>query len=97
MPYSTPPNLFDDIEKNVWKEIGKDAPTVPKRKLAAMRIVAWSTAIAASLALMAVINMKPKASPAAKGVSVEQAFANLSAEDQAYLLEVYQDDIFITE
>ena len=28
---------------------------------------------------------------------VEQAFANLSLEDQAYMLEIYQDDIFMNE
>ena len=42
----------------------------------------------------------PEASPKEETDSfshVERAFANLSQEDQAYLLAVYQEDIFMNE
>ena len=56
-----------------------------------------ATAEAAYVALMLVINMNiSKTSPTTIN-DVDQAFSRLSIDDQAYLLDIHQDDVFITE
>ena len=44
-----------------------------------------------------VLNGHHEPSPAYTMESVEQAFANLNSEDQAYMLEIYNEDIFINQ
>ena len=57
-------------------------------------VLIGTAAVAASITLLLVLN--PFSSGQADGFSkVEQAFAGLSQEDQDYMLEVYQEDIFI--
>lgn len=64
----------------------------------------WTTAIAvaASVAVLLVLNIDfsaPHSSLPSQGNNelqmVDQAFAQLSSADQAYLLEVYQEDVFL--
>lgn len=56
-----------------------------------------ATAEAAYVALMLVINMNiSKTSPTTIN-DVDQAFSRLSIDDQAYLLDIHQNDVFITE
>ena len=58
---------------------------------------AGALAVAASLALLLVLHPFASDEPTDGFTHVEQAFANLSLEDQAYMLEIYQDDIFMNE
>ncbi|MDO4165200.1 MAG: hypothetical protein Q4D56_12590 [Bacteroides sp.] len=95
MPYTTPTGFFDQMEDNVWKEIQREeAVRRHKRKLFRLRSIIGMTAVAASIALLLVFHPGRQDSGL---LQVEQAFANLSNEDQTYMLEVYQDDIFIIE
>lgn len=64
----------------------------------------WTAAIAvaASVAVLLVLNIDfsaPHSSHPSQGNNelqmVDQAFAQLSSADQAYLLEVYQEDVFL--
>ena len=64
----------------------------------------WTAAIAvaASVAVLLVLNIDfsaPHSSLPSQGnnelQAVDQAFAQLSSADQAYLLEVYQEDVFL--
>ena len=66
--------------------------------------VIWAAAIAvaASVAVLLVLNLDFSPSPVAQPsaaqndiLAVDQAFSHLSSEDQAYLLDVYQEDIFL--
>ena len=53
--------------------------------------------IAASIALLLVFHPFSPKEETDSFSHVERAFANLSQEDQAYLLAVYQEDIFMNE
>ncbi len=110
MPYTTPDGFFDQLEDDLWKEMkddflekGKDDADIAERpqigrKSAKLHIVIRSAiAVAASIAVLFVIAMNyPKSSEVSIN-DVDQAFSQLTTADQAYLLNVYQEDVFINE
>ena len=95
MPYSTPDNFFDKLEK----EVKASLPNERKNKHA--RIITMSVlSIAASLLLLFGISttINKKGDDAKKEqynmAAVEKAFNNLNDADQNALLNIYQDDVF---
>ena len=103
MPYTTPEGFLDQLEANVWQEVKADMKmhqTKPRRKLYRLSIVSTLLAVAACLAVVLMIHpfaLKQSTTPTVSLASVEQAYAQLSDDDQAYMLEVYQDDVFLNE
>lgn len=104
MPYTTPEGFLDQLEANVWQEVKADLPTatVTKKKRKSYRIPIISTLLAAAACAAVVFMVHPFATkqssqPVDSFAPVAQAYANLSAEDQAYMLEVYQEDVFLNE
>ena len=108
MPYSTPEGFFKEMEANILEQVKNDKPAPvriqPKKR--SLRKVIWTAAIAvaASVAVLLVLNIDFAAphsslpSQADNGIqAVDQAFAQLSSADQAYLLNVYQEDVFLDE
>lgn len=108
MPYSTPEGFFKEMEANILEQV-KDDKQVPVRrqpkKRPLMKVI-WTTAmaVAASVAVLLVLNidfMAPHSSLPSQAdnemQAVDQAFAQLSSADQAYLLNVYQEDVFLDE
>ena len=51
----------------------------------------------ASVALVLIVNINLSKQSTVSINAVDQAFGKLSTDDQAYLLNVYQEDIFINE
>lgn len=112
VPYTTPDGFFDKLEEDIWKEVKDDylGTTSEKEDLPmtsaeskakkthtlriAMRCV---LALAASVLLAFIINMNFTKQNTATINDVDQAFSQLTTDDQAYLLNVYQDDVFINE
>ena len=95
MPYTTPDGFFDHLEEDIWKEVKNDCQ---KEKPAKMRILMRSMiAVAASIALLLVVNMNLSQPASASINDVDQAFSQLTTDDQAYLLSIYQEDVFINE
>ena len=96
MPYTVPDGFFDQLEENVMNEV-KAQPARKKATVLRMAIRA-AIAIAACIALFLVVK---KVLPQDNDTitddfeNVELAFNNLSTEDQDYLLEVYQDELFL--
>ena len=96
MPYTVPDGFFDQLEENVMNEV-KAQPARKKATVLRMAIRA-SIAIAACIALFLVVK---KVLPQDNDTitddfeNVELAFNNLSTEDQDYLLEVYQEELFL--
>lgn len=95
MPYSTPDNFFDNLEK----EVKASLPSEQKNKHA--RIIIMSVlSIAASLLLIFGISttINKKGDDAKKEqynmAAVEKAFNNLDDADQNDLINIYQDDVF---
>ncbi len=89
MPYTTPDSFFGQLEDKVWKEV-KPAKTY---HLIMRRVIA----AAASVALVFAIGMNLFKTDKASIGDVDQAFSQLTISDQAYLLSVYQEDVFINE
>lgn len=95
MPYSTPDNFFDKLEK----EVKASLPSERKNKHA--RIITMSVlSIAVSLLLFFGISttINNKGDDAKKEqynmAAVEKAFNNLDNDDQNALINIYQDDVF---
>lgn len=84
MPYTLPENSLEDIENEVLSRIG----TPVRRKLLLPAIMGF-TAIAASVLIFAL-------GRGDRGFSnLEEAFANLSIQDQEYITDIYSNDTFI--
>ena len=97
MPYTVPDNFFDELEENVMNEV--KAQPVKKNKAKTIRmVIRTALAVAACLALFLIVKKTlPQDSDNAIDDfdNVELAFNNLSTEDQDYLLEVYQEELFM--
>lgn len=110
MPYTTPDGFFDELEEDIWQEVKNDCqearnaktvamvPEALGRKSAKLRLLMRSAiAVAASIVLVFVVQMNFHRPNTASVTDVDQAFSQLSSDDQAYLLDIYQDDVFINE
>lgn len=113
MPYTTSEDFFDKLEENIWKEVKDDyLAEKPKEnvpivlplgasvhsRISKSRLVMRSIiAVAASVVLVFIVNMNFFRQTTVSINDVDNAFSQLSTDDQAYLLNVYQDDIFINE
>ena len=108
MPYSTPEGFFKEMEANILEQVKDDKPAPVRRqpkKRPLMKVI-WTAAmaVAASVAVLLVLNidfMAPHSSLPSQAdnemQAVDQAFAQLSSADQVYLLNVYQEDVFLDE
>ena len=91
MPYTVPDGFFDELEENVMSKCTQRAHII---RIA----IRTALAIAACIVLLLVVK---KALPQGNDTStddfenVELAFNNLSTDDQDYLLEVYQEELFL--
>ena len=103
MPYSTPDDFFAKMQSNILDAV-QDMPqknTKIKTNRRTVRKWLWpvSLSAAAAVVVMFVINihlLAPNTPTASSDIQdVEQAFAQLSECDQAYIVDVYQDDVFI--
>lgn len=120
MPYTTPDGFFKDMEKNILEAVKDDTPQAvkiqpqsvkvqPKKRPVFKMIWAAAIAVAASVAVLLVLNIDFSAADSSLASShssqpsqaksdleqVDQVFAQLSEADQAYLLDVYQEDVFL--
>ena len=106
MPYSNPEGCFKEMEANILEAVKDDTAQTLKteqKKRPLMRVM-WTAvlAVAASVAVLLVLHIDfsaPHPSHPSQTEqelqAVDQAFAQLSAADQAYLLDVYQEDVFL--
>ena len=108
MPYSTPEGFFKEMEANILEQVKDDKPKpvrIQPKKRPLMKVIwAAAMAVAASVAVLLVLNIDFAASHSSlpsqadnELQAVDQAFAQLSSADQDYLLNVYQEDVFLDE
>lgn len=98
MPYKVPQGAFEEMEDRIWQQVKPTLEVRAKRRPGALRIALYSlSAVAAAWALIFWVQFGKPATHPDGMTGVEQAFHNLSADDQAFMLSVYQDDIFINE
>lgn len=104
MPYTTPHGFLDDLEANVLTTVAADAPVAPiaaaqptVKRRSHLKVV-WLSALSAAAAVTLFLVMHTGFTASADAPSwqtVDEAFAQLSVEDQAFLIDVYQDDVFL--
>lgn len=98
MPYTVPGGAFDELERNVMQRLEADGAIARRGRRSRLRIaVRAALAAAAAVAVLMVMNVALRPAPAYDMAAVEQAFANLSDNDQAYIMEIYEDDLFFNE
>lgn len=100
MPYSVPENFFDTMEENLKTMVKEtdNTPTCSIRKNNHRKWMYLTTGIVAAVALLllTVRIFIPKQSASDYSFDqVELAFNNLSIDDQDFLMEVYEDDVFM--
>ena len=99
MPYTVPDGFFSKLEDSVmevWSE-NTSAAKAKRAKVVRMAIRA-ALAVAACIALFLIVRQTlPKGQDTVTDDfdKVELAFNNLDTEDQDYLLEVYQEELFL--
>ena len=98
MPYTVPNDFFIKMEEDIWKEVKEVSNKKSKSRFLYLNITikALST-IAAAVALFIILDNTFTESKAIEISDVEQAFCNLSHEDQSYIISIYNDDVFINE
>ena len=106
MPYSTPEGFFKEMEANILEQVKDDKTKtvrIQPKKRPLMKVI-WAAAMAASVAVLLILHIDfaaPHSSLPSQAdnemQAVDQAFAQLSSADQAYLLNVYQEDVFLDE
>lgn len=95
LPYSVPEGFFEQFNEHICATVAKETP---RRKilsaLPTWRKIWHTTASAAAIAAL-VIAFKGLAPDAvhAENITIEQAFNNLSDEDQDALLDTYRADV----
>ena len=96
MGYQVPDSFFDQLESNVMQEVKSEVAVAKKSRL---RRITWGTIIgaAAAVALLVTVNLKSTKVNEYSAEDVNQAFSQLQPADQAYLLEVYDEDVFLNE
>ena len=97
MPYTTPSGFFDKMEEDVLKEVVPDRENSPKHKTLYRSLLAGAVAVAASITLLFAFQWQSGRKAEVGFQEVEQAFAQLSDEDQNYILDVYQEDLFMDD
>lgn len=101
MPYSVPDGFFEQLENNVLHEVQQQSlPEKGETARHTRRLTVWIRSIAAVAATIALVWLGGTQLHERQQDSineVEQAFAGLSTDDQAYMLSVYQDDLFMND
>ena len=88
MPYLVPDDFFKKLEEDV------NMKSTRRRR---GYIGSAALTIAAGVALFLVLHLQKPETDAGDFAYVEQAFSQLNTEDQNYILDTYQNDVFINE
>lgn len=95
MPYTTPDNFFDKLEK----EVKASLPSERNNKRTHILTISVLSIAASLLLLFGISTTINKRNNDAKNekynmAAVEKAFNNLDDSDQTALINIYQDDVF---
>ena len=97
MPYTMPDRFFDDMEEEVMARVDVMNAKKRRRKTVALRWMMYAASVAACI-ILTITTFMPKQFSAEEWNEKELcAFDQLPADDQDYILEVYDDDIFLHE
>ncbi len=105
MPYTTPKDFFDNFEADVFARL-EDAEEADmhiaetagkRRRLSLRKVVKIAVATAAVIIAFVAFDFGFHEHESVTSEDVDLAFSRLNTDDQAFLLEVYQNDVFINE
>lgn len=101
MPYNVPNGFFDQLEQDVIAEVTADDTVTEKPKVKARTVkmtfrILLAAAAAVALFFVVTKNM-PSDTTEDSFANVELAYNNLSTEDQEFLIEIYEEDVFLIE
>lgn len=96
-PYTITEHFFQDMEEKLWVDISEQSYK-KRKKMIHKRILLIVTAVAASVFIF-IFNIDTHREVTSKGnlARIDKAFNDLSADDQAYLMDIYQNDLFIND
>lgn len=99
MPYTVPDDFFGTFEDKMVTEVTESKRNAQHKKLLAKWIFTAVSTAAAAIALVLILNKNMTGTSLNKEnfSDIENAFCQLTPDDQAYLLEIYESDIFINE
>ena len=101
LPYSAPEGHLDHFEDDVFARLHQSATETSKTTEAHTHRLGttkkWVAAAAAAAAIVLAVTAIRPTPQTATASDVETAFCQLSADDQAFLLSVYQNDVFLNE
>ena len=102
MPYNVPDGFFDQLEQNVMAEITADNTATEKPKVKARTVkmtfrIILTAAAAVALFFVVTKNLPSDNTQTDTFAKVELAYNNLSPEDQEYLMEIYEEDVFMID
>ena len=103
MPYNVPNGFFDQLEQDVIAEVTADDTVTEKPKVKAHTVKMTFRILLAAAAAVALFFVVTKNMPSDTTttedsfVNVELAYNNLSPDDQEFLMEVYEEDVFLIE
>lgn len=101
VPYRVPDGFFNSMEGKIMQQVAdipmEEAPAHGKSRVKILWRTLISTAAVAAIVIGLWVVFHPKDSAAADFAAVEKAFDQLSPEDQEFLLQVYEDDVFMDE
>ncbi len=97
-PYRVPDGFFDQLEADVMNVVAQEPAMKAARRVSWIRrAVRAAVATAAVVGLFFMCNPFRQAEPENSMEKVEQAFSQLSTADQAYMLQLYQNDVFMNQ
>lgn len=98
MPYTVPAGAMDELERNVWREVANERAREDRRGRVRLRVaLRAAVAAVATVALFIAVDWYSGRRQVYDIAAVERAFNNLDDADRAYILQVYEDDLFINE
>lgn len=99
MPYTTPDDFFNQMEKTVMDSVKQEYADNTSRPMKHLRVFSLRNVIltmAAAIAACFMIHLGwQQLQPEDSLEEVDRAFAKLSTADQNYLMEIYEDDVFL--
>jgi len=94
MPFTVPDGFFVQLEDQIISQAGLKPAILPPPRRNLWRIITGATvAAAATVALVISFTKMPSHDMMQQGMTLEQAFNNLSQADQEWLLESYRSEL----
>lgn len=95
MPYTTPEMFFERLDSSVMGEVKLRQKRMRRCIVGIISSIAAAAAIAIGIFTATGVHTE-KVQPV-EFQDVDNAFAALTADDQSYLLAIYENDLFINE